>query len=237
MRGVFVLAANARSKSVPASFAHRHVVESHLSSLPTFKAGAVEVIGSNDQLISVVGVSGEETRDQLRNAAASAVRSLQRKGASGKAVLLGETFGNDEEAVLEGAMFGAHVWSLKTRETEKGILSPELESGKKFPHTVIDVEAELEARVMANLPANMLTPALFCDRVINSARSVPEVEIRVFEEDEIQRMGMQGLVVVGKGSHEKIKLLQLVYRGRPSDTDFDIALIGKVVLTQVFLCF
>lgn len=230
MRGAFVVASNIKSKTLPSSFPLRSVLESHLASLPSFKAGSVELIGSSGNLVSVVGVSGEETCDQARNAAASAVRQLKKKGVNGKVVLLGESFQADEAAVLEGALFGAHSWSLKTLDKNDGELTVELESGKKFPNTVIDVEAELEARVMASLPANMLTPTLFCDRILKSARAVPEVEARVFEEDEIQRMGMQGLVIVGKGSHEKIKLLQLVYRGRPSDDSIDVALIGKVNL-------
>ena len=41
-------------------------------------------------------------------------------------------------------------------------------------------------------------------------------------------MGLRGLEVVGKGSAEKIKLLQLVYRGRGADQDVDVALVGKV---------
>ena len=222
----------ALKKSVPSSFPHYRAVESHLSSLPSFKPGSVEIVGSEGSLVAVVSVSGEENRDQIRNAAANAVRALRSKGASGKVIL--ESFGNDEEAVLEGALLGAWTWSLKTRgdeqETQKKTLVPELASGKRFAATEIGVAAELEARVMSSLPANMLTPSMFCQRIESEAQNISGVDVRVFEEDEIQRMGMQGLIVVGKGSQEKIKLLQLVYRGRSGgDDSIDVALVGKGV--------
>lgn len=66
-------------KAVPSSFRHRAAVESHLASLPKFKQGSIEVVGSDGALIAVASVSGEETRDQVRDVAADAVSALQRK--------------------------------------------------------------------------------------------------------------------------------------------------------------
>jgi leucyl aminopeptidase len=192
MKGLFVVGASKGVLPSGSFTKYRGAVESHLASLPRFKTGSVEVVGIDGSLLAVVSVSGEETRDQVRQAAANAVRALQNKGASGKVVLDGASLG-DEESALEGSLLGAHSWSLKMGEDKDAIrsLQVELLSGKRYEQVEVAVQAELEARVMASLPANMLTPTMFCNRVKEAAQSVPQVEVRVFEEDELRRMGMQ----------------------------------------------
>ena len=123
------------------------------------------------------------------------------------------------------ALFGAHAWSMKSKKEEQPVaLQVRLASGAAFPETEAAAWAELEARTLANLPANVLTPAAFCERVRAAAAGLP-VELRVFEEAELEALGLRGLLVVGKGSQEKIKMLEIVYRGRRGGVD--VGLVGK----------
>lgn len=78
------------------------------------------------------------------------------------------------------------------------------------------------------MPANIINPTTFCEKVKEFAAGDAAIEITVFEEDEIKKMGMNGLIVVGQGSKEKVKLLQVKYKGR-SDDKIDIGYVGKGV--------
>jgi aminopeptidase len=128
---------------------------------------------------------------------------------------------------------GAYQWSLKSKkDDEKPLtfafspLSNKISS--EWKKGQIQAAAELEARTLANLPGNLLTPTTFCEKVKKMAVSA-KMEVKEFDESEIVAMGMNGLIVVGKGSQEKIKLLQLIYRGNPDSEEFDLGYVGKGV--------
>ncbi len=125
------------------------------------------------------------------------------------------------------AVLGAHAWSMKTKgEDQVQRMEVRLASGADCSEAVRVAEAELEGRVLCSMPANLLTPAAFCDKIREAAKGLP-IEIRVYEEAEMEALGMQGILVVGKGSHQKSKMLELVYRGRDGGGAMDVGLVGK----------
>ncbi len=123
-------------------------------------------------------------------------------------------------------MLGAHAWSMKTKEDDQPQpMEVRLASGADFGEAVRVAQAELEGRVLCSLPANVVNPASFCDKIREAAKGLP-IEFRVYEEAEMEELGLQGILVVGKGSHQKSKMLEMVYRGREGG-GIDVGLVGK----------
>lgn len=89
------------------------------------------------------------------------------------------------------------------------------------------MEGVLFARDLQNEPANSLTPQKFGDR-LKELKSYG-VRVRVFNEDEIERMKMGGLIAVGQGSINKPRFIVLEYKptGKKNKRLKKIALVGK----------
>ena len=190
----------------------------------------MQFAGSKGDFVMLVSVDGSEDRNEIRNLTAKAVRKLQKKNATGQVFV--DSLG-DEEAALEGAVLGSYNWSMKKKRGKGLTLAPELLSPSGQSANLMDIKegafAELEARTLANLPANVINPTTFCEQIAKAVKGT-DIELRIFEQDEILKMGMQGLHVVGKGSTEKIKLLQMIHRGRANNSnEFDLCLVGKGV--------
>jgi leucyl aminopeptidase len=81
------------------------------------------------------------------------------------------------------------------------------------------------ARDLVNEPAGELSP----QRMVEIARQVAEeakIAIKVFEPDDLRRLGMGGILGVGQGSQNPPRLIQLEYRPEERPVR-KIALIGK----------
>jgi leucyl aminopeptidase len=89
----------------------------------------------------------------------------------------------------------------------------------------IIAEAAILARDMSNEPANVMTPSAMAEISGDIARKY-NLGITIIEREEMQRLGMGGLLGVAQGSQQPPKFIVLKYRGRDSD-ETDIALVGK----------
>ena len=221
-----------RNKSLPEGFAHKTSCESFLASLPKYKAGSVEIVVAGEDMVACVAVE-EKTESGssagVRKGFSNGIRALRRKGASGEVSVLVEE--GLEEETAEGVTFGTYQWSLKTRKDDLPIemtLSPKnLQNEKAWSRGLLQAKTEMQARTLVNLPGNELNPTSFCDRI--KEMQVKGLEMRVYDEKELAEMNMHGLKVVGKGSAEPIRMLELKFRGNPSSDKWDVGLVGKGV--------
>ncbi len=95
----YVVGATAKGQLLDQSFVHAKHVQSHVMSMPRFKAGSVQLVGAEQDLVAVVGLEDKPKRDDVRKGAADAARALRKAGATGEVLLEGL---GDEEAALEG---------------------------------------------------------------------------------------------------------------------------------------
>ena len=93
---------------------------------------------------------------------------------------------------------------------------------------VILAEATALTRDLANEPANYMTPSILADRARIAAESsgLAYTNLTV---NEMQEMGMGGLLGVAAGSHQPPAFIILEHRGDPEETRPTVALIGKGV--------
>ncbi len=82
------------------------------------------------------------------------------------------------------------------------------------------------ARDLANLPGNLCTPAYLADSARELLHHSDRLQVKVLEQEELARLGMNALLSVAKGSREPPKLILLEYRGSEQQQD-PIVLVGK----------
>ncbi len=84
------------------------------------------------------------------------------------------------------------------------------------------------ARDLQNEPASVLTPAVFANRIKNVIGKV-NVKVKVFDEKEITKRKMGGLLAVGMGSKNLPRFIIMEYKGSTDSKKKKIALVGKGV--------
>jgi len=105
------------------------------------------------------------------------------------------------------------------------------EWGKEIEQGVIIGEATNFARTLANEPSNILTPSQFAERAI-AVSDKSGLDIQVLERDDMERLGMNTLLSVSRGSDEPPKLLIVRIRRqweKKSSRSPLYALVGKGV--------
>ncbi len=87
------------------------------------------------------------------------------------------------------------------------------------------VDGVIVARNLINEPANVLYPESFADRIIELGKDI-ELEVQVFDENQIQELGMKALWEVGKGSDKLPRLIVMRHMGG-TENDEVLGVIGK----------
>ncbi|KXG44156.1 leucyl aminopeptidase [Tepidibacillus infernus] len=81
------------------------------------------------------------------------------------------------------------------------------------------------ARDLVNTPGNKMTPTHMAEKAIEIARRYG-MEYEILERDEMERLGMGGLLAVAQGSEQPPKMIVLKYRGREQWDDV-LGFVGK----------
>jgi leucyl aminopeptidase len=194
--------------------------------------------------VAVIGLGKKTdlTPNKIRAAMAEICRWLRQRGVNDIATLIHGTGVNGisleraSQALTEGALLGLYTFRRHKTDKENGlngigqlsILSSEKE--KPFIEQAVNkatilAEAANWARDLVNEPSNFLTPS----RMAEYAREIAEkngLSIEIFDRDEIEKMGMGGLLGVSKGSQQLPKFMVLNYKGDHTD-EIGVALVGK----------
>lgn len=194
--------------------------------------------------VAVVGLgkAAELTLDRVRGAVGEACRALRRARAGTVASILhgagarGLDPSQAAQAIAEGALLGLYTFRQHLSKIENGAeikefqlvlqddaLRPAVEEGMRAGR--IMAEATALARDMSNQPANFMTPA----QMAEEARKVAQAHglgLQVLERQQMQELGMGGLLGVSQGSHQPPQFIILTYQGgQPGEKP--LGLIGK----------
>jgi leucyl aminopeptidase len=192
--------------------------------------------------IAGLGKKQELSLDRVRGSVAETCRHLQQKRVDTVATvaqgvgIAGITPEQAAQAITEGAILG--VYSFRKHVTE------EAESGEIKELTIVYAdETKLSileqgcnrgrvlakatnlARDMVNEPANFMTPSHMVEAAARLAET-HQLKLSVLEREQMQELGMGGLLGVAQGSQQPPKFIVLRYQGRDSD-EVDVALVGK----------
>jgi len=190
-------------------------------------------------LLVGLGKRADLDDERLRQAAGNAVRALRGARVASFATVL-HLAGDPQtalEAVCEGSLLGGYAFEqYKTKDQDQRFsfegMTLLLPRGITRKDALTRVERTLTvcrgvqlARDLVSQPGNVATPGYLAD----TARSLATrhgLECRVYEYDELESMGMNALVAVGKGSAEAPRLIVLEYRGA-GERSRPVVLVGK----------
>jgi len=212
------------------------------------KFGEVSIIHTFGKLpAGIVAVAGSGKRqdftvDRVRGVSGESCRSLRKLNCRNVATVLhGADIGGIDpealaEAIVEGSLLGLYNFArYKKPEYEdiKGILIvgkdedklPVLERSVRKGKVM--VEATSLARDMVNEPANHMTPSRMAE-IATEVAGKRNLEVKVFDSNEMETMGMEALLGVSRGSKQAPKLITLSYKGNES-SESAIGFIGKGV--------
>ncbi len=194
--------------------------------------------------VVVVGLGKKEelSQDKVRGAVAETCRWLQKKGIDDIATvaqgtgIAGISLESAAQAVTEGALLGVYSFRKHmTKEAEYGEIKQLLIVGadkgelpvltKGSVKGKILAEAANLARDMVNESANYMTPSRMAEMATELAETYG-LKVDILEKEQMQELGMGGLLGVAQGSQQPPKLIVLHHKGSDSP-ETDIALLGK----------
>ncbi|WP_030528210.1 leucyl aminopeptidase [Phycicoccus jejuensis] len=177
----------------------------------------------------------------LREAAASALRSVRGKKAVG--VALPTPDAESLSAVADGAFAGCYVYdkaaplpARKGRPAATPVTGPKivvvsgLGQGKAAKDAVARAgvlgAARDWARDLVNMPPNLLYPQSFADAVKKrAAESSAKITVSVLDEKALVKGGFGGITGVGQGSSNPPRIVTMSWS--PSNAKGSVALVGK----------
>ncbi len=194
--------------------------------------------GFRQLLVVGLGRKDEFRIDFLRRAAGAAVRYASALKEKEVHMHLPAKFVPREQqqkmaqAMAEGAMLAGHRFvRYKTKKDdlfllESAFIVTEEDVSEGIRKGAIMAGAQNYARSLDELPANVATPAMVVEEARKLAREFG-LHMGVYDERKMGRMGMNGILAVCQGSHNKPSLIRLEYnkgKGYPL-----FAVVGKGV--------
>jgi leucyl aminopeptidase len=92
--------------------------------------------------------------------------------------------------------------------------------------TAAIAEAVYFTKDIANLPSNICTPSYLAETAKTLVKGNSKLSLRILEEKEMQKLGMNAFLAVAKGSMQDAKLICIEYKGASKKTA-PVVLVGK----------
>jgi leucyl aminopeptidase len=194
-------------------------------------------------LLAGLGRAEAVTSESLRRAsgtAASVLRGRNLPEAVTTLALESRDPAADTEAVVEGTLLA--LYRFETYKSDRGEEAPyELktlgvavdrknlkgaEGGRQWGEVIS--KNTLLARDLGNHPANVATPTMIARTAEEEARK-RGITFLSYDREKLERMGLNALVGVAKGSDEPPRLIVLEYRPEKPVNDRPILLVGKTL--------
>jgi len=197
------------------------------------KEGEVErlvLTGGRVEFLYVVGLGRKEKveTDTFRRASAVALKRLAKDRISEAVLVVPRINPIVSQAVTEGAVLGSYSFNKYKSKREEFVPGRILiHRGEERAVEVgrILAEAQNYTRDLVNEPGNVINPITLADK----ARELAEefgLECRIYDEREIQEMGMLALWSVGKGSATPPRFIHLIYKPEGGVRE-RVAVVGK----------
>lgn len=202
------------------------------------KEGVLPVYsGSSPVLVQILSESKEYATGDAREAGEE-VSSIAKKYELGSITVLPGSLEKDARtAYREGATLGSYEYTeykgavhKKTIKDDtpfkKIVFAGPKETGELKRLKILQQSVGLTRDIIMKPP--MEANPTYMERVARRiARNTPKVKVTVFKEADLKKMGCNGILGVGLGTHEQSRLIVLEYKG--STAKKPVALVGKGV--------
>ncbi|RNC68130.1 MAG: leucyl aminopeptidase [Desulfuromonadales bacterium] len=194
------------------------------------------------QRLLLVGLGkGEElTVDRVRQAAGTAVKAVRAAGVTRFSSVLHRAAEADHilDGAVEGFLLGSYSFDIyKTAQPEEPTVAELVilaadEGGREAAERTASerrtiCEAVAFARDLVSHPGNVATPSYLADRAIEMAGRLG-ITCRVLDREEMERLSMEGVLSVAKGSHQPPRFIIMEYLAGDPKTR-PVVLVGKGV--------
>ncbi|KAJ7726353.1 leucine aminopeptidase [Mycena metata] len=175
-------------------------------------------------------------RELVRKSVGSAVKEISRVADEVTEVVIDAS--PDPHAAAVAAHLALYTFSLKTKPPspfnpnlqepipEKVALKA-LNASPEWDQGVMYAKAQNLARTLMELPGNLMTPTIFCERVQKEFAGLENVQTFVRDEAWAEKKGMRTFLSVTHGSAEPAKFLEIHYKGASSPDAKPLVLVGK----------
>lgn len=82
-------------------------------------------------------------------------------------------------------------------------------------------------RDLANTPGGEMTPGKLAEIASKSVKNLRNIQIEIFDEKKLKKLGMGGILGVSQGSSQKPRLIILKYLPKGKNKRIDLAFVGK----------
>lgn len=180
----------------------------------------------------VIVVAFEDTQDRrtaLREAAYAAAKAAEKRGIGRLAMAFDQM--SDLQAMGEGALLAGYKFRKYKSEKDPGSRLKEITicgqgDGKAaMQRAAIFSQATMYVRDLVNEPANELNP-LKLEEAAKAIAKEFSLELKIFEPEELARMGAFSFLSVGKGSVVPCRMLHLTYEPKTT-AQTHVAIVGK----------
>lgn len=197
-----------------------------------------------DVIVSPFKIDDKFNSDYFRNHICGTLANLKKKNYTAVNLLLPNFtnvknyFANEEyfcQTFAEGVWFGNYTFDKykSDKKSEKkiavNILCKKISAASKGIQTAEKIMSGVYfTRELQNEPAINLTPSLFAQRV-KKFLSQENIQVKIFDEKQIAKMKMGGLLGVGMGSENPPQFIVAHYKPVATKRAKKIALVGKGV--------
>ena len=194
----------------------------------------VPTVGLPSDFVYLVGLGKKEkvNEDTYRRASANLIKRLKRDKVKEVCIITpkrGELGYELSKAIAEGAILGNYTFDKykSKKESEFRIEEVKIYRGdtKGIEEGRIFAEAQNYARNLVNEPGNVINPITLAEEAKKLAEEYG-LECKIYDEKQIQEMGMLALYSVGKGSATPPRFIHITYKpkGKPKEK---IVIVGK----------
>lgn len=226
---LFLQLDKALNKRLSASLEEKLIPTTFKEITPIYPLGQIE---SKKVYIIGLGKSTDFNTEKCRQ-----VIGQVAKIAKDDVTILLETFDSKQTSINElaticGEAITLATYKMETYKTEEKVKTPV----KFYIHSECSIEADLKrgiiygeatnsARQLLNEPGNKLTATNLANAVATFANE-HNLEVRIVEKEEMEQLGMGGILGVNQGSVEPPKMIVAKYQGTPRFEKIT-ALVGK----------
>ena len=199
----------------------------HTSGQAGVRAARIVLVG--------LGKSAEFTIEKLRRATGNVVKRLRDLGLDQAGFQLQPDTAEALSAVVEAAILAGYKFTKFKAEAPAGALQVLTIATKlagpvakaAIRHAQIVAESANYTRAIADLPGNVVYPAVLAERARALAKEV-KLACTVYNRAALEKGGFGGLLAVGGGSSREPHLIALEYKGGPAGQP-PIAVVGKAI--------
>lgn len=134
----------------------------------------------------------------------------------------------EKNILINGKSFSKKTIEKKSVKRDHVIISKTYKISN-FTEEILFATQMNEIKYLQDMPANLCTTNFFTSELKKTLSKNSNINIKVLEKKELEKLGMNLILAVNKGSHQNTKVLVCEYNNNPSSKE-KISIVGKGII-------